>query len=251
MIIPTAEPFFFPGGRTGCLLIHGFTGSPKEMRWMGEHLAGAGHTVLGVRLPGHATQMEDMERVRWQDWLACVEDGWNLLRGTTRQIFLLGLSMGGALSLLFASRQPVTGLVAISTPNELPADWRLPFIKILCWFQPSVPKGPPDWRNLEAARDHVDYPVYPTRAIIQLRDLMAEMRTALPQVRAPVLLVHSRADQGVVPANLHKIYERLGSADKRVLWVENCGHVVTREPERFRVFQESAEFIQRVSAARG
>jgi carboxylesterase len=49
-IIPSAEPFYFPGGKTGCLLVHGFTGSPKEMRWMGEYLAGQGYTVLGVRL---------------------------------------------------------------------------------------------------------------------------------------------------------------------------------------------------------
>jgi carboxylesterase len=188
-----------------------------------------------------------MLRVRWQDWLTAVEDGWDLLHGTTRQIFLVGLSMGGVLSLLFASRQPVAGLIAISTPYELPRDWRLPYIKILCWLQPNIAKGPPDWRNLEAARDHIDYPAYPTRAIIQLRDLLIEMRAALPQVKAPALLVHSRQDTGVVPANLQKIYDHLGSAEKRVLWVENCGHVVTREPERLRVFEESLAFIQQVN----
>src|SRR3974377_2317290 len=76
---PPAEPFFFPGGPTGCLLVHGFTGAPKEMRWLGEYLAGQGHTVLGVRLAAHATRPEDMHRASWQDWVASVEDGWNLL----------------------------------------------------------------------------------------------------------------------------------------------------------------------------
>jgi len=47
MIIPTAEPFFLPGNRVGCLLVHGFTGAPKEMRWMGEFLNQQGYTVLG------------------------------------------------------------------------------------------------------------------------------------------------------------------------------------------------------------
>ncbi len=69
-LIPTAEPFVFPGGPVGCLLVHGFTGTPKEMRWLGEYLAGQGHTVLGVRLAGHATQPEDMIRARWWDWAA-------------------------------------------------------------------------------------------------------------------------------------------------------------------------------------
>jgi len=45
MLIPTAEPFFYPGNETGCLLIHGFTGAPKEMRWLGEYLTGKGYNV--------------------------------------------------------------------------------------------------------------------------------------------------------------------------------------------------------------
>ena len=75
IIIPTTEPFFFPGGATGCLMVHGFTGTPKEMRWLGEYLAGKGHSVLGVRLAAHATRPNDMIRARWHDWLASVEDG--------------------------------------------------------------------------------------------------------------------------------------------------------------------------------
>jgi esterase/lipase len=44
------NPFTFEGGPVGCLLVHGFSGSPPEMRPMGEFLAGKGLTVLGVRL---------------------------------------------------------------------------------------------------------------------------------------------------------------------------------------------------------
>ena len=53
MIIKTAEPFYFPGNSTGCLLIHGFTGTPKEMRPLGDFLADKGYSVLGIRLSGH------------------------------------------------------------------------------------------------------------------------------------------------------------------------------------------------------
>ena len=99
MIIPTAEPFFFPGGSTGVLLVHGFTGAPKEMRWMGEYLHEQGYSVLGVRLAGHATQMEDLNHVKWSDWLNSVEDGYHILKGASEKIVIAGLSMGGILSL--------------------------------------------------------------------------------------------------------------------------------------------------------
>jgi len=68
MTIPGAETFFFPGGKVGCLLTHGFTASPQEMHELGTRLASQGHTILGVRLFGHGTRLEDMARSRWPDW---------------------------------------------------------------------------------------------------------------------------------------------------------------------------------------
>jgi esterase/lipase len=44
-----------------------------------------------------------MIRSNWQDWLLSVEDGYNLLRSCTEQVFLFGLSMGGVLSLTAAA----------------------------------------------------------------------------------------------------------------------------------------------------
>ena len=61
------NPFFFEGGPTGCLLVHGFSRSPLEMGPMGEYLAGKGLTVLGVRLAGHGTSPEDMAKTTWCD----------------------------------------------------------------------------------------------------------------------------------------------------------------------------------------
>ncbi|MFZ0534608.1 MAG: alpha/beta fold hydrolase [Anaerolineales bacterium] len=249
MIIPTAEPFFFPGNRIGCLLIHGYTGAPKEMRWMGEYLGNLGYTVLGIRLAGHATQPEDMSRMRWQDWVTSVEDGYYMLKGWVDQVFVVGLSMGGILSLLFASQHPVSGVVAMSTPYALPDDPRLPFIRIISVFIPNVKQGPSDWQNPEAAKDHVCYPYFPTRAVIQLRDLLSEMRSALPMVRVPVLLIHSKQDTGVVPHNAEQILAALGSQDKQLFWVENSGHVIPREPDRYLAFKTTNEFIQRVRSS--
>jgi carboxylesterase len=246
MIIPTAEPFLFPGDRIGCLLIHGFTGAPKEMRWMGEYLASKGHTVLGIRLAGHATQPADMLRMRWRDWAASVEDGYHLLRSSTDTIFAIGLSMGGILALHLGANFPVSGVIAMSTPYVLGTDPLLPYAQYLHYIKPNISKGPPDWHNPEAAKDHVDYPFYPTRAIAELRDLLTEMRTALPRIQAPVLLIHSHQDGGVGPQNAEQIYAHLTMEDKSLLWVENSGHVITREPDRQQVFEAAESFIQRV-----
>ncbi|MBC8075201.1 MAG: hypothetical protein H7Y32_03920, partial [Chloroflexales bacterium] len=64
-----ADPFDFAGGPVGLLLIHGLTGTPGEVRPMGEHLAAAGYTVRGVLLPGHGGDPAELFGVGWQRWV--------------------------------------------------------------------------------------------------------------------------------------------------------------------------------------
>jgi carboxylesterase len=257
-IIPTAEPFFFPGtgtnARTGCLVTHGFTGAPKEMRWLGEYLNRQGYTVCGMRLNGHATRPEDMIRSRWPDWLVSVEDGYNLLRSNCERIFLLGLSMGGVLSLIAASRLPVNGVVAMSTPYNIPVHIPLPLwmVRFLSLFKPYIPKGKvpgSGWHDPAAYQQHVAYPMNPLRSGVELKYLVDEMHAALPLVQVPVLLIHSRDDDYVINNSMQQIYDCLGSSDKQMLWVEGGGHVITEEPTRETVFKAAGDFIQRIASA--
>jgi len=247
MILQGAEPFYFPGGPTGCLLIHGFTGTPREMLWMGEYLSKKGFTVLGIRLAGHATDPEDLRRSHWRDWIVSVEDGINLLHGVCKNIYTIGLSMGGALSLVAASRYRIDGAVAISTPYHLPRDWRMPFLKPLSLIIRNVGKGQPDWQNPEAARDHAEYPYYPSASILQLKGLLAEMRAGLAEIEVPVLLVHSKIDKGVAFENMERIMHALRVSDKTAFPVEHSGHVIVREPDRDLVFRATEDFIKRVN----
>ncbi len=244
-LLPTAEPFFFPGGKTGVLLIHGFTGTPKEMRWMGEYLNKKGLTVLGVRLFGHASQPEDMLRSRWWDWVTSVEDGLNLLKGSTTCQCVAGLSMGGILALIAAAHYPVKCAVAISTPYTLPPDPRLKFLKIFQFFYPRVPKGESDFRNKDAEKDPVDYPYFPTRSILQLQALLQELTRGLPKIKIPVLLIQSHGDHGIPAESMDRIYAHLGTKQKEKLWVEDSGHVIVREPEREKAFRATFNFISR------
>jgi carboxylesterase len=163
------------------------------------------------------------------------------------RVFIIGLSMGGILSLLFASQHPVSGVVAISTPYSLPDDPRLPYIRIFSWVMPKMNKGLPDWQNPEGAKDHVEYPYFSTKALIQLRDLLVEMRNSLPKVTAPALLIHSRQDKSVALINVEKIYTALGSQQKQIVLVENSGHVIPREPDRLIAFKSVADFIKQVT----
>ena len=61
--------FFLSGSRTGCLLLHGFTSTPAELRPLGEALHRAGYTVHAPLLPGHGTSPEDLLHITYCDWI--------------------------------------------------------------------------------------------------------------------------------------------------------------------------------------
>ena len=255
MIIPTTEPFFFPGkpGQPGCLLTHGFTGAPKEMRWMGEYLSAQGFPSLGVRLAGHATRPEDMIRSRYTDWMASVEDGYYLLRGVSDRIYLVGLSMGGALSLLLSTKLNVAGVIAMSTPYQIPHAYPTWMIKLVAKFVPYQSKSKElpgeSWFDKEAYAEHVSYPKNPVRSGAEMKLLLGEMRQALPEVSVPVLLIHSKNDRYILPENMENIYADLGTSDKTKFYITEAGHVVTRDAARDQVFEAASAFIRRIEAA--
>jgi len=67
-VMSGAEPFFFEGGEVRCLVCHGFTGTTQSMRFLGDFLSNAGRmTVVGPRLKGHSTSVEDMARSSAED----------------------------------------------------------------------------------------------------------------------------------------------------------------------------------------
>lgn len=247
LIIPTAEPFFMKGGKIGCVLVHGFTGAPKEMRLMGNALNKKGITVVGVRLAGHATTPKDLIRMRWQDWLASVEDGYHFLRGNCTHIFLAGLSLGGILSLVCASRLDVDGVIALSAPFELPRDWRLNFAKPISIFFPWIDKGENDMRDQEIAQKHVDYPAYPTRSIAEVHDLTKVLHKALPRINKPVLLIYSRTDHTVPFTHADKIINLVQTKACEKILIDGSGHVITEDIHREFVFESCFKFINKVA----
>ncbi|MEJ5187104.1 MAG: alpha/beta fold hydrolase [Candidatus Geothermincolales bacterium] len=120
-VMKGAEPFFFDGGEVGVLVLHGFTGTTQSVRPLGEGLAAEGFTVLGPRLPGHGTDIQDLSTRSWTEWAAEAERGLKVLRERCSRVFVTGLSMGGTLTLYLGERYPdeVAGLMPINAAVDM------------------------------------------------------------------------------------------------------------------------------------
>lgn len=243
------RPFFFKGGATGCLLIHGFTAVPAEMRWLGEYLARQGHTVLGLRQTGHGTTPEDLQHATWRHWLGSGADALHILRDQCERVFVMGLSMGGMTALNLAKLFPVDGIVTMSTPVTQKADWRLNYVDVIAPVMPYQKKKPaPPERAALRAPDHYSYPVWPVRAVKQFADYVTATRANLPTITAPILITHSRIDTFILPENADLINAEIGSRHKELLWLEKSDHIITEGPERQTLFERIGAFIAAVAA---
>lgn len=244
---PAAQPFFFPGNTIGCLLIHGLTSTPYEVRELGDRLHAVGHSVAGIRLPGHGTRYQDLDTVPWTHWSEAVELGYELLTSRCEQVFIMGVSMGATLALITASRRPVAGVVSISGLWGF-STWQVLGARLLARVQPHQRKRRGSSIADPVARvKHPSYSHMPMRAVLQSNAALAAMREALPRVTAPALLVHSRHDPVAPPAGVPNLLAALGSQDKQVHWVTRSEHILTEDYDKEEVFKVIVEWVRTVA----
>jgi carboxylesterase len=241
-----SSAFDLPGaGQAGALCLHGLTGTPYEVRPLGEALARAGIRALGPALPGHNETPARLAAVRWQDWLDSARAHLRELREQHDLVFVVGLSMGGLLALALAAEEPLGALVVVGTPLRLrqPIPLLVPLAKHV---RPFVAKsGGSDIRDPAARARHPSYPVMPLAAVHQLVRLQRRVRAALPAVTAPLLVAHGAHDRTADPADSREILARVGSQERELLLLEASAHVVPVDVDGAVLAQTAARFLVR------
>lgn len=241
-----AQAFDYEGGAEGCLLIHGFTGTPAHMRLLGESLHKKGYRVKGILLKGHGTKIVDMEKVTWQDWLQDAVAGYEALRKTCSKVYVMGLSMGGVLSLLLAEQYPVDKVVPIAAPVRIydRKAYGAPLLKHFQRFRKWGGSG--DGSTAEEFTDYkLGYDGFSVEALCHLLKLMKLGEKNLHQIQCPTLIIQSKTDETVKPVSAQIIYDKIRAPQKEILWLERSKHVCTIGPERELIHERIQEFLRR------
>jgi len=235
------KPFRIRGGTRGCLLIHGFAGTPPEVRGLGEYLAARGYDVMAPLLAGHGLTPEAMATTRWPDWVRSAEESFQALKRDCVDVVVCGQSLGGTLALhLAATHSDVRGLITMGAMGsaEFFSDWRLRAIRALKYVvRWHVPNGKPDLGDPSALQRLHNYARRPTVCIESLLQFLRVIERELPRIKAPALIMHGRGDRTVDVRNAPFLLERIGSADKQLVWFERSGHCITIDLEHDQVFE--------------
>jgi carboxylesterase len=247
-LMPGAEPFLHEGDRTGALLVHGFTGTPQGLRDWGQYLADAGLSVSVPRLPGHGTTVAEANLTHWEDWYAEVERHLALLRERCDDVFVMGLSMGGTLSIRLAEEHgdEIAGLVLVnpSLLTKRPDRFLLP---VLRWVKPTWPGIASDIKkdgSTELAYAHI-----PVKAAYQLSRLWLTTRGDLDKVTQPLLVLRSTEDHVVEPDSARMLLDKVASTDVREVLLEDSYHVATLDNDAPLIFESSLDFVRRLTRA--
>jgi carboxylesterase len=244
-ILPGAGAYWFEGNDIGCLLLHGFTGTPQNVRPLADYLARRGYAVSAPRMPGHGTTAADLDATGPQEWLGAAEDALAELRRRCATVFVAGISMGGTLTLELARRHPdLAGVVVMAAP-VLALEALEPLVQ-----DPNRPFSvPAPWATVGVLTEDVGvggiaYLEMPLGALERGMALMTEVREGLGDVTVPTLLVYGDADQIVDKANGPFVLDAVKSEDKRLLALPDSSHEVTLDVDRERIMVEVFDFVR-------
>jgi carboxylesterase len=174
-------PFTWPAGKPAALLVHGFLGSPAEIRPLARALHQAGWTVRGVLLPGHGPDIETLPERRHEDWLAAVDKALAELQREHSPVLLIGYSMGGALSVVSATRRPPDALILLApfvhlTSPLLEATWTV--------LRPVLPRYVRPLRRADLGNAHLRASIAEVLPDLDLDD--ANVQSTIRQAAVPV-----------------------------------------------------------------
>jgi carboxylesterase len=246
-VMPGAEPWSADGGEIGVLLLHGFTGSPKSMTPWAHELAAEGWTIRVPRLPGHGTTWQDMNLTTWQDWYAEADRHLRELQSRCTHVFVMGLSMGGTLTLRLAEdhADALTGIVLVNPAvhSERPDRFLLPFLQR---FVPSFPGISND--IAKPGQDEGAYDKIPLKAAHSLSQLWKTVKEDIANVTVPMLLFRSAQDHVVEPSNAAFVLAHVSSTDVAEVVLQDSYHVATLDYDAEIIVRDSIAFVKRLTA---
>lgn len=235
--IPGAQPWSAAGegprARTGVVVLHGFTGNPNSTRPTGQRLAAEGYRVEVPCLPGHGTTVQDLGRTRYADWYDAAERVVEHVASTSQHTVVVGLSMGGTLTLDLASRRGdlVDAAVVINPQILDPTQALAKLAPLLQHVAPYVPRdlaGLPSGDIARPSADEHAYPKVSAKAAQSLIEQLPRIRRQLPDLRAPLLVAYSPQDHSVPPDNALALRELIGAGgDVTELELSRSYHVAT------------------------
>ena len=82
-------------------------------------------------------------------------------------------------------------------------------------------------------------------SVHELLELINEVKCNIPRIKCPVLVMQSHNDHTVNDKSATYIYNKVGSTEKELFWLNESGHLLSIGSEKEIVFEKVAEFLEK------
>jgi carboxylesterase len=244
------EEFSLGHGNAACLLVHGFGCGPIQMRELAEFLSKLGFTARGILLPGHCGNSSDLALSTLHGWQEKVESEYCQLKSEYNEVAVIGFSLGALLTLQLALKYPIERIILMGTPIFIIREY-LPIHSLIRVCKIFIKKVK-TWKRRcyiesEAYTGYLHQPVdthYPLQTLHEIKQIIKAIKPKLRDIRSRTLVIHSKKDLIAAPASARYVMKHLGSAYKRLVWLDRSHHLMMYGNEKKAVFNAVKEFLK-------
>jgi len=240
------KSFFLEGDKDTCIiLIHGFTATTVEVRPLSDHLNQVGFTTYAPLLPGHGTKPEDLNKIKWKNWVDEVVRIYENCSSEYQDVFIGGESMGGVIACYMAATfRNISGLLLFA-PAIIVENLR--YSSYLRFFKKEIPKKTSNNNANKEIFPWQGYDVYPTNAAFQFLQLQRITKNKLSSISQPTIIFQGKYDKTISPEGPILIYDKIQTSQKDFILLENSGHCVLLDQDFLYMARRTVEFINRYS----
>lgn len=193
-------------------------------------------------LNGHGTTPKALKATSHLDWIKSAEEAYQELSKYCEEIFIAGLSMGGAIGLHLAHKYNIKGIISLSTPMEILSrqycvDILVKHIRFILGKEAKV--------MMQKDPFTIRYDKTHFKSLVNLLQLINIVKGSLHNMDKPILIMQSYGDGTVHPKSANFIYKRVASTDKSIIFLYKSGHIITCDCEKEQVFEEVYNFISK------
>lgn len=250
IILPkvSKKPFHLDGSKMQVLLLHGYTGSPYDLRPLGNFLHSHGVEVYAPLLKGHGSDPKELFDVTAEDWVSEALEAVSSFN-EERPIIIAGLSMGALLSILLASEdRRVDGLVLLSPALRLST---LGEAAIISAYLGLIPKtvslkkfsGGSDIMDAKAKKKTPSYKEMPVSGLLEFDRIRRLASDRIEQVTCPIFLGFGQQDGTIDINECDRMM--LDKAKTKIIskFYDNSKHVVSLDFAKEELFLDIWHFL--------
>lgn len=259
-LAPGAKELDLGEGSVALLCVHGFSDSPQMYRKLAPAWADQGYHCRAIRLPGFGKDVESYADARVEQWCEKIVSQVAELRGEHDQVWIVGHSLGGALTIHHAIEHPsgmdpvacVDGVVllapAVDVSNRrsplLPtrfwhefSKYVLPFSTVSCSPFEMDAKDP-----AEREREHRN--IFTPRSVVDNTfEIIDHNRGRAGEIEIPCLMMVAVDDWVVDASAAEQYFSELGSESKKLVRLKESGHMAPVDYEWSFIAGEVGDFI--------